>query len=326
VSVTVARGRPPAQLLDAVERFGHAAARLSLGVEGVHVHLEGHDPVEQRWAADIRRDVFSVSKTFTSVAVGIAEDEGLLSVEDPVLRHLPGLASVAGAGVEAVTIRHLLTMSSGLGWRWASPDADHPGDPAEDFLDTPPAAPPGTRFQYRGASTYVLSRIIHASSGTDLRDYLIPRLFAPLGIANPQWHRCPRGYSLGAVGLFLRTAEIARLGQTLLNAGSYQGRQLISAAYVATLTTDTISTNGHVATNGADPHPQNATYGRHVWLCDRDGGWRMDGIYGQFCIVLPGHAACITVTSHYQGPTTEILDTIWTEIVPALATGTLGAN
>ena len=304
--------------MDGVAGFGRAATRLGLGVEGVHVHVDGHDRVERRWAADIRRDVFSVAKTFTSVAVGIAEDEGLLSVDDPVLRHLPAFAPVAGAGVEGVTIRHLLTMSSGLGWRWASPDADHPGDPAADFLATSPAAPPGTTFQYRGAGTYVLGRIIHASAGVDLRDYLIPRLFTPLGIANPQWHRCPRGHSLGAVGLFLRTSEIARLGQALLDGGSYRGRQLVPAAYADSLTTDTISTDGHVATNGAGPHPQNATYGRHVWLCDGAAAWRMDGIYGQFCVVLPEHAACITVTSHYQGPTTDILDAIWAEIVPAL--------
>ncbi|GAA2758899.1 serine hydrolase [Actinopolymorpha rutila] len=274
--------------------------------------------MERHWAADIRRDVFSVSKTFTSVAVGIASDEGLLEVDDPVLRHLPGLASAAGDGVEAVTIRHLLTMTSGQGWRWPSEDADHPGDPAADFLSAVPVATPGTLFQYRGGSTYVLSRIIHACSGLDLRDYLVPRLFTPLGIANPQWHRCPLGYSLGAVGLFLRTAEIARLGQTLLNGGRYQGRQVVSAEYVASLSTDTVSTDGHLATGGARPHPQNATYGRHVWLCDRDGAWRMDGIYGQFCVVFPRHAACVTVTSHYQGETTDILDAIWSEIVPRL--------
>lgn len=322
MSAEVGSRKPPAQVLDGVAGFGATVSQLSLGVEGVHVHQDGYDSVEQRWAADIRRDVFSVSKTFTAVAVGIAEDEGLLTVNDPVLQHLPKLASVAGPGVDAVTIRHLLTMSSGLDWRWASPDADHPGDPAEDFLATSPAAPPGTKFQYRGASTYVLSRIIHASSGMDLRDYLIPRLFAPLGIANPQWHRCPLGYSLGAVGLFLRTAEIARLGQVLLNGGRHQGRELVSTAYVAALTTDTISTDGHVATNGTGPHPQNSIYGRHVWLCDRDSAWRMDGIYGQFCVVLPRHSACVTVTSHYRGPTTEILDAIWTEIVPTLASET----
>src|SRR5690242_9489078 len=116
----------------------------------------------------------------------------------------------------------------------------------------------------------------------------------------------PLGFSLGAVGLFLRTVEIARLGQTLLDGGCYRARRIVSADCVAALSTDTIGAGGHVATGGAGPHPQNSTYGRHIWLCDRDGAWRMDGIYGQFCVVLPRHAACITVTSHYQGPTTDI--------------------
>jgi CubicO group peptidase (beta-lactamase class C family) len=102
--------------------------------------------MEQHFAADIRRDVFSVSKTFTSVAVGIAEGEGLLGLDDPLLLHLPGLAAVSAPGTEVITIRHLLTMSSGLGWRWNDPDADHPGDPAADFVATPPVAPPERCF------------------------------------------------------------------------------------------------------------------------------------------------------------------------------------
>jgi hypothetical protein len=82
--------------------------------------------------------------------------------------------------------------------------------------------------------------------------------------------------------------------------------------------TDTIATGGHRATRAAGPHPDNARYGRHVWLCDRDDAWRMDGIYGQFSILLPHQQACITITSHYQRPTTDILDAIWSEIVPVL--------
>jgi hypothetical protein len=64
--------------------------------------------------------------------------------------------------------------------------------------------------------------------------------------------------------------------------------------------------------------PDNRTYGLHVWLCARDGAWRMDGIYGQFGIVLPGHHACVGVSAHYLGPTTDILDCVWEHIVPAL--------
>jgi CubicO group peptidase (beta-lactamase class C family) len=295
-----------------------ALGEQSVGIEGVHVHVRDQPPVEQHWVPDLRRDIFSASKTFTSVAVGIAQAEGLLDVDDLVLSHLEHLTSDPSPGVEAITIRHLVTMSSGIVYRWEDPDADHPGDPASDILGVPLGAKPGTTFAYRGASTYLLSRIIHACSGQDLRDFLLPRLFTPLGINNPQWLRCPLGYSLGAVGLHLRTEEIARLGHTLLDDGRYGDRQLVPAEYVASMNTDSVPTDGHIATNAVGPHPDNARYGRHVWLCDRDGAWRMDGLYGQFSIVLPRQQACVTVTAHYQGPTTDILDAIWSAIVPTL--------
>lgn len=289
-----------------------------LGIEGVHVHVRDRPPVEHHWVADLRRDIFSASKTFTSVAVGIAQAEGILDVDDLVLSHLEHLTSDPSPGVERITVRHLITMSSGIFYRWQDPDADHLGDPASDILTTPLGATPGTTFAYRGASTYLLSRIIQVCSGQDLRDFLNPRLFTPLGIKNPQWLRCPLGYSLGAVGLQLRTEEIARLGRTLLDDGRYCDRQLVPAEYVASMIEDSVPTDGHIATNAVAPHPDNARYGRHVWLCDRDDAWRMDGIYGQFSIVLPRQQACVTVTAHYQGPTTDILDAIWSAIVPAL--------
>lgn len=301
-------------LLAAIQALG----QRGLGIEGVHVQVGNGPPAEHHWVADIRRDVFSISKTFTSVAVAIAQAQGLLNVEDAVLAHLGHLVPAAAPGVDAITIRHLLTMSSGIVYRWDEPDSDHPGDAASDILTTALGATPGSRFAYRGANTYLLSRIIHARSGQDLRDFLLPRLFTPLGISNPQWHRCPGGYSLGAVGLHLRTEEVARLGRTLLDDGCYAGQQLVPADYVKAMTADVTSTGGHVATGATRPHPDNARYGRHVWLCHRDDAWRMDGIYGQFSIVLPRQRACATITSHYRGPTTDILDAVWSEIVPAL--------
>lgn len=272
--------------------------------------LNGRGEIAHRWVADDRRDIFSVSKTFTAVAIGIAQAEGLLDLEDPVLSHLPQFRADAAEGVEAMTIRHLLNMTAGNAYRWRDPDADHPDDPARDFFSTPLVAEPGTMYHYRGANSYVLGRIIHARSGVDLRDYLVPRLFEPLAIHNPQWHRCPLGYPLGAVGLFLRTAEIARLGETLLNHGDLHGRQLIPSDFVTALTEHPIDTGRE--------QPDNRRYGLHAWLCSRDDGWRMDGIYGQFAIMLPHHDACITVTAHYEGPTTDILDAIWSELVPYL--------
>jgi CubicO group peptidase (beta-lactamase class C family) len=166
------------------------------------------------------------------MAVGIARAEGLLDLGDSVLTHLDHLASATSAGVEQITIQHLLTMSSGVIYRWEDPDSDHPDDPARDILSAPLGAAPGSCFAYRGANTYLLSRVIHACSGQDLRDYLVPRLFTPLGIQEPQWLRCPRGYSLGAVGLHLRTEELARLTRVLLDHRRWSDQPIVPADYV----------------------------------------------------------------------------------------------
>jgi CubicO group peptidase (beta-lactamase class C family) len=140
---------------------------------------------------------------------------------------------------------------------------------------------------------------------------LLPRLFGPLGIRNPQWLRCPLGFPLGAIGLHLRTSEIARIAQLLLQGGVHNGQRLVPAEYLARMTAET------TATGRAER--DNRTYGLHVWLCSRDRAWRMDGLYGQFGIMLPDHHATVSVTAHYLGPTTDILDAVWEHIVPALA-------
>lgn len=286
-----------------------AVAERGLGLEGVHVFREGAEPVSFRWVSDDRRDIYSVSKTFTSVAVGIARAEGLLKLDDLVLSHLPEFASTAAAGAEGITVRHLLSMTAGIDFRWDDPDLDHPGDPAQAFLATPLSSAPGSLYAYRGTNSYLLGRIIAAASGSDLREFLMPRLFGPLGIGNPQWFRCPLGFPLGAMGLHLRTDEIARLGETLLYDGSFRGQQLLPADYVQLMRSELTPT---------DRLGDNASYGLHCWACTRDDAWRMDGLYGQFSIMLPHQKACVTVTAHYEQPTTDILDAIWTELVPYL--------
>jgi len=295
----------------ALDRFCEVADGRRFGIEGVHVVGDGGRCAERRWIADIRRDVFSVSKTVTSLAVGMAAHDGLLTLHDPVLLHLPELADTAAPGSEAMTVRHLLSMTAGNGYRWLDPDADHPGDPARDFLATPLVAEPGTVYHYRGGNSYVLGRIVHSVSGLDLREFLLPRLFGPLDIRNPQWLRCPLGFPLGAIGLQLRTSEITRIARLLLQGGIHDGQRLVPVEYLARMTAETTETGR--------AEPDNRTYGLHAWLCSRDRAWRMDGLYGQFGIMLPDHHACVSVTAHYLGPTTDILDAVWEHIIPALA-------
>jgi CubicO group peptidase (beta-lactamase class C family) len=300
-----------ADAVAAMDEFESVALAQGFGIYGLVVRRGNDAAIERHWAPNIRRDVFSVSKTFTSVAIGIAEAEGLLAVDDPVLRHLPQFERTAAPGVEGITVRHLLTMTSGIVYRWADDDNDHPGEPAEDILSTPLGADPGSSFEYRGGNTYLLSRIIHACSGLDMRDFLLPRLFTPLGIRNPQWLRCPLGFSLGAIGLQLRTEEISRLAVALLHAGRFGDDQLVSPAYVASMSSDRHDIDGDaVRTTG---------YGRGIWIWGPDGAWRMDGLYGQLSVCLPRTKASVTVTAHYDSfDTGVIVDAIQSLIVPAL--------
>ena len=267
-----------------LRRLGQTSAARGLGVLGAHVLLQGHPTVERHWADDVRRDVQSVSKTFTSVAVGIAEAEGLLELDDPILRHLPQLAAHAAIGVEWITVRHLLAMSSGIVHRW---DEDPTGDPAAAIVASPLAFGPGHGFAYRGGSSYLLSRIIATCTGSDLCDYLQPRLFDPLRIKQPQWLRCPFGYSIGAVGLQLRISELARLGEALLNGGRFAGHEVVPATYAAAMITQTIPVGDHRATHATGPTEARTRYGWHIWVDTQLGAWRMDGIFGQFCVGNP---------------------------------------
>jgi len=230
------------ELAAALDRFWAAADARRLGIDTIQVVTDDGPHAERHRIDDIRRDVFSVSKTVTSLAIGMLETDGALNLDDPVLMHLPELADTAAPGSEKITVGHLLRMTAGNAYRWADDDADHPGDPARDFLATPLVAEPGSTYHYRGANTYLLSRIVHSISGRDLRDFLVPRLFAPLGIRNPQWNRCPLGYPLGAIGLQLRTSEITRIAQLLLHEGTHDGQRVIPAAYVTRMTADTTDT------------------------------------------------------------------------------------
>jgi CubicO group peptidase (beta-lactamase class C family) len=128
----------------ALDRFWEAADARRLGIDAIEVVTDDGPHGERRRIDDIRRDVFSVSKTVTSLAIGMLETDGALTLEDPALMHLPGLADTAAPGSERITVAHLLRMTSGNAYRWADDDGDHPGDPARDFLATPLVAEPGS--------------------------------------------------------------------------------------------------------------------------------------------------------------------------------------
>lgn len=293
--------------------FRLRATERNLGVYGIHVHREGHEPLEHRFRADDLVNVYSCSKTVTSLAVGIAVGDGLLGLDDRLVDRLGAPPSAVADGVEQITVRHLLQMTDGSSFTCFEPPQTTEPDRAGAYLAAELAREPGARFEYSNGASYMLGRLVSAVSGIELRDYLLPRLLEPLGITNPQWFRCPQGFSVAASGLHLRTSDLAAVGRLLLQDGAWGSDQLVPAEYVRAMRDDIVDT-----THAGDEPDWQAGYGYQVWRCDRPGAWRADGKYGQFAVVLPDQRAVVTITAHNEVATHEILTAVWQEILPEL--------
>ena len=258
-------------------------------------------------SADKPHVLFSLSKSFTSTAVGLAVAEGKLNVDDLVIQFFPEEAPTeVSANLKAMRVRDLLTMSAGhqdevnlkseAHWRKA-------------FLNHPVPHKPGTHFKYNTPATYMLSAIVQKVTGETVLDYLKPRLFEPMGIAQPKWDSSPEGISLGGYGLFVRTEDIAKFGQLYLQKGTWQGKQLVPAEWIEQATSKQVS-------NGSDPSRDwDQGYGFQFWRCRHDA-YRGDGKDGQFCIVLPKLDAVIAITAN-TGDMQAELNVVWDKLLPA---------
>ena len=181
-------------------------------------------------AADKPHVLASLSKSFNATAVGLAIQEGKLSLDDPVLKFFPAdVPAEPSENLRAMTVRDLLTMSCGHD---TEPKILGGAPTVKQFLAHPVLHKPGTHFQYNTLGSYTLSAIITKVTGQTTLEYLKPRLFEPLGIENPQWESSPEGNSLGGYGLRLCTEDIAKFGQLYLQRGKWNGKQLIPQTWV----------------------------------------------------------------------------------------------
>jgi CubicO group peptidase (beta-lactamase class C family) len=266
---------------DALRTFVATVDREGLGAYGVEIRV-GQERAAHRWRSDDRENLYSVSKGVCALAAGIAVDEGVLTLDLTVGEVFPDLP--LGEAVAEVTLRHLLTMTSGIDFRWFGHEPFPAPDLAAAMLSRPSR---GRMFQYSDASTYVAMRMLASRVG-DVRDWLLPRLFDPLGIDNPQWHRCPLGFIIGGTGLELRTGELARIGDVLLDRGRWGDRALVSAGWVDAMHASWVET-------GLEAPMER--YGLATWA-GPGGAWRLDGRYGQF-VVVHGDAV-VTITGHEE--------------------------
>jgi len=270
---------------EVLSRFVAAVDREGLGAYGVHV-LIGEETAEHRWRSDDRECIYSVSKGVSVLAAGIAASEGLLSLDTKAVELLPDMTY--GPGVEEVTLEDLLTMSSGIDFQWFADEPVPWPDLAQEMLRRPTKGR-NSMFLYTDASTYVAMRMLGSVVG-DVRDWLMPRLFGPLGIHNPQWHRCPLGWIMAGSGLELRTEELSRIGRLLRDGGLWQGERLVPAEWIERMHSNWVDSGRPAAAS---------QYGLAVWngpgRC-----WRLAGRYGQFVIVDQDRNAVVTITAHEE--------------------------
>jgi CubicO group peptidase (beta-lactamase class C family) len=296
--------------------FRLTVAERNLGVYGIKVETADGQSVSHRWRADDSVHLWSGSKTFTSLAVGMCMDDGKLGLNDLVLDYFPEYREIATPGSEKITVRNLLHMASGkLEFEFGVNDeVMRSTDWAELFFRVPVSKEPGTYFFYSNACTYLLGRIVEKLSGQTVRDFLVPRLFTPLEIWNPQWHTCPGGHSLAAIGLYLTTDEFSRLGLTLLNRGVYKGKRVVSESYLEKAVNDVFDNKRP----NFDDTEGSSGYCYQMWRCSYPGAYRADGYYGQFSIVVPDKKAVVTVTSHEEKVANDIVRAVFKDIVPQL--------
>ncbi len=266
----------------------------------------------------------SVSKTFTALGAGFCVTEGRFKVTDKVISFFPDqLPAEISPNLANLEIRHLLTMSVGHDAMTVTNSRQDPSvtNWATHFLAAPVTEAPGSEFDYNSLGTYMVSAIIQKVTGQKLIDYLYPRLFRPLGIVGATWTDSPQGINCGGWGLYLKTEDLAKAGQFILQKGKWNGEQLLPESWIDEMTTSHIASLPYgVKRADLKIKPKDSDwlqgYGYQMWRC-RHNAVRADGANGQFIIVLPEKDAVIVTTANIGDMQAEI-NLIWKYLLPAL--------
>jgi CubicO group peptidase (beta-lactamase class C family) len=244
---------------------------------------------------DVQWLSMSVAKSFVSIAIGIAIDEGLIaSVEEAVTDYLP---SLKGSAYDGVRIKDILQMSSGAAWNedYSDPDSEVMrmgkimalGGSLDEFITTlKPEREPGTYNQYNSADTQVLGALLVAATGKTITDYMQEKIWQPLGMQDTAyWIVDDHGMEMAFAGLNLTARDYAKVGELFRNQGNWQGKQLVSADWVkASVTPDA----PHLLPGDNPLSDFDLGYGYQWWVLDGDQGEYMAlGVYNQFIYVNP---------------------------------------
>lgn len=305
--------------VDAVERDG-------LELHSVAVARHGHVVAAGWWSPYAPSQtplVYSLSKSMTATAVGLLVDEGLLSVQDRLVDRLGIDPADVDPAWHEVQVRHALSMTlghskesveqaQGAAARLAA--ENHPDPFLAGILATPPDRPAGSVFAYNQPATYLLSHVVESVTGTPLSDVLRTRLLEPLGLPPVGWEKDEAGHEIGYSGAHLPTATVLTLAQLYLSGGVVDGRRFLSSTWV------------EEATTGQSPPREDGEtnpdwvcgYGYSFWQARH--GYRGDGAFGQYAIVLPDQETAIAITSEVEDMQ-SVLDLLWEHVLPAVSDG-----
>ena len=255
-------------------------------------------PHQVEYDATTRHQGYSMTKSVVSLLVGIAMDRGLIAdIDAPVISYFPEATGLLAPGQDRITLRHLLTMSAGLG-------SDRP---------------PGVAFKYNDRETELVGAILKKVTGKTVEELAREEMFAPLGISDVEWHKNPlSGLPTPAGGLELRPRDWAKIGQLVLNRGVWEGRQIVPASWIAQSSAEQIKTEGppsaeQVSADGS------LSYGYQWWLGrsldkDRTVQWiAAMGINSQKTIIIPALDMVVVfnasrVSRNMAAPELDLLD------------------
>jgi CubicO group peptidase (beta-lactamase class C family) len=293
------------------ERNVHAVVVVRHGKLVYETYRSGRD---YRWwtdlgvvthAAQMKHDMRSISKSVVSLLVGAALDRKLIaSIDEPLLPVFHEAATLRTPQKDAITLRHVLTMRSGLAWDESLPYDDPRNsehrmfgalNPYRFVLEQELAHEPGTRWNYSGGDTQLLSGILQRTTGKFLSDFAREALFEPLGITDFEWMKMPaNGEAAGDSGLRLRPRDMAKIGQLVLDKGMWNGRQIVSQAWIEE------STGAHVT--GVD-EIASIGYAYQWWtdhgkVGDREISWiSAHGLGGQRLYIIPAFDLVVAITA-----------------------------
>lgn len=271
---------------------------------------------------DTQHIMFSFSKSLTSTAIGFAEQEGILSLDERLVDIFPDkIPENPSENLKKAQIRHLLMMGCGHETEIPWGATGNP-DWIREFLHHPFVYEPGTHFFYNTAGTNLLSAILTKKTGKTLTEFLRPRLIEPLGMSDIHCQPLPDGTEMGGAGYSLTIEDMARFVQFVANKGKWEGKQLLNEAWFAEATRKQIENRG--AGWGGDPDWQQG-YCFQFWRCEPEGVFRGDGAFGQYGIVMTKQDAVLVIQSCSMR-LQAVLTAVWEKLLPGIEDAPLPEN